>query len=68
VIGIDGTALVASVEHIEDHDGSCQIHLHVLAVERRGTRWRLSPGEAGTVPLAEVESVRAVVFLSGSGM
>ena len=68
LIGTDGTSLVVTLGPIEDRDGAVQLHFQVLAVERRGSRWRFEPGAPGIVPLAEVEDARPVVFLSGSGM
>jgi hypothetical protein len=68
LIGEDGAALVVILGPIDDGANEPQLHIQVLAVERRGTSWRLDPGDCGTVRLSQVRDVRPVVFLSGSGM
>jgi len=69
LIGRDGSALVVLVGPVaEDQAGIVTVDVTVLAVERRGTEWRFGPGDHGAVALVELEDVRAVVFLSESGM
>lgn len=68
LIGSDGTAIVVTLGPIEDVGADAHLHIQVLAVECRGTRWRVKPGQHTTVPIGEVEDVRPVVFLGGPGL
>jgi hypothetical protein len=65
----DGSALVVLVGPVaEDRAGIVTVEVTVLAVERRGTEWRFGPGDHASVALADLKDVRAVLFLSESGM